>query len=113
MKISVNKRHIKAAQLGNGHMSPLEIAVAELDCFEEVKLYASANGSYAMEIDGIYVQLPRSVQKAVKNWESHQIMRPLDFELPINNEVYLEEDAMMLGGFEDGLDIGMGFGVAY
>jgi hypothetical protein len=113
MKISVNKRHIKAAQLGNGHMSPIEIAVAELDCFEEVQLYPNANGSYAMEIDGSFVTLPRNAQKAMAKWESDQLMRPMDFELPIHNAVYLDDDALMLEGYEDGLDIGMGFGAAY
>lgn len=111
MKVSVTKRHISSAKRSEGRLTPIEVAVIDLDCFEEINLLATSPSGYSLEVDGNRVKLPRSVQTALESWETQADMKPVSFELPIDDPFLTSED-LLLDQFDDGLDFGLGFGYA-
>ncbi|MEM7371514.1 MAG: hypothetical protein AAF587_23070 [Bacteroidota bacterium] len=111
MKVSVTKRHITSAKRSEGRLTPIEVAVMDLDCFAEINLLASSPSGYSLEVDGSRVKLPRSVQTALEVWEIQGDMKPVSFDLPIEDPFLSSED-LLLDNFDEGLDLGYGFGYA-
>lgn len=95
MKISVTKKHIDAGRLSNGR-TPIELAVMDLDCFEEVELKADDITGYLLEIDGLNINLSKQVQKALSSFFERQEMKPISFDLPIGSETNFSEDDLFM-----------------
>lgn len=114
MRITVTKKHIKAAQLSQNNLSPVEIAVMELDCFEEIRLIQMENDQYLLDLDGTQVVMPQSVNRALWRFETEGIMRTLDIDLPMEEEVmdFLDQDLLLGEGLEDSMDLGS-YGYGY
>ena len=100
MKISVTKRHIDAGKLSNG-ISPIELAIMDLDCFEDVQLRADDATGYLLEIDGLHVTLARHVQKALISFFEKQEMNPISFDLPVDNGQGFSDDDFLLEALND------------
>ncbi|MEO1384234.1 MAG: hypothetical protein AAFV78_13470, partial [Bacteroidota bacterium] len=62
MKISITKKNIKNASQSDGLRTPVEVSIQELDCFEEIGLKQTEEGSYFLLLDGEKVVLPSIVQ---------------------------------------------------
>ncbi len=109
MKVKVSLRNIAAAVQSEGKRSPIEIAVMELDCFEEVRLSRPTANRFRLEVDGQNVKLNNKVQKALLKFHETQEMDPISFDLPLG-------DDMLLGGgelFVETMDDFYGFGMNY
>ncbi|MEZ4829748.1 MAG: hypothetical protein R3C61_26210 [Bacteroidia bacterium] len=109
MKISVTKRHINAARLSNGTRTPVELAVMEMDCFEEVTLLPKGANGFMLAIDGQHIQLPKIVQKGTRKYLANQEMEPMSFELPMENALMMSREDMLFEPYEDSFDYGYGF----
>ncbi|MEL6594183.1 MAG: hypothetical protein AAFQ68_29035, partial [Bacteroidota bacterium] len=92
MKVTVTLRNIAVAKESQGKRSPVEIAVMELDCFEEVRLSRPSSNRFRLEVDGQQIKLNNKVQKALLNFYEEGDMKPLSFDMP------LEEEALLGGG---------------
>lgn len=109
MKIKVSHNNIAVALASQGKRSPVEIAVMELDCFEEVRLSRPTANRFRLEVDGQDVKLNSRVQKALLKFHETQEMDPLSFDLSLGEE-------MLLGGgelFVETMDDFYGFGMSY
>ncbi|MEM7659511.1 MAG: hypothetical protein AAF399_25575 [Bacteroidota bacterium] len=110
MNVSITKRHIKSAQLDQGRLSPLEIALVELDVFEQITIIPTGESVYHLDLDGTLVPLPARVSKAMTRWETEANMKPLSFELAIESDMMgLGEEDFLVENFEDGLDFGFSY----
>lgn len=109
MKVNVSRRNIAVAIESQGKRSPIEIAIIELDCFEEVRLSRPTTNRFRLEVDGQNVKLNKKVQSALLKFHETQEMEPLSFDLPLGEE-------MLLGGgefFVETMDDFYGFGMNY
>ncbi|TAE61034.1 MAG: hypothetical protein EAZ89_00970 [Bacteroidetes bacterium] len=109
MKINITKRHIKAAQLSSGKRTPVELAVMDLECFEDVRLKQLSASGYALVLDGEAVKLPRNVQKLTATFIETQEMTPFVFELKLKHDVLSGNDVYMYNPYEDSADLGLGY----
>lgn len=99
MRINITPRHISAAANSNGRRTPVELAVMDLDCFEEISLMADGNRFY-LTLDGDRVKLPGKVGKALQQFQASQAMSPMSFNLPVESQTMdFEEFSMDL--FDD------------
>ena len=112
MHISVTKKHIKATQLSQNNLTPVEIAVMELDCFEDVRLLTLEGQQYMLDLDGMQVVMTNAVYSALAQFEEDGSMRPLEFDLPVGDSTEFVEDDFMMESFEEPLDLG-GYGFGY
>ncbi|MFK7922784.1 MAG: hypothetical protein AB8H47_12545 [Bacteroidia bacterium] len=109
MKVKISRRNIITALESQGKRSPVEIAVMELDCFEEVRLSRPSANRFRLEVDGQNVKLDNKVQKALVRFYDTEEMEPINFDLPL-------EEEMLLGGgelFVETMDDFYGFGLNY
>lgn len=111
MKVNVTARHIKAGRLSHGHRTPIELAVEELDCFEEVWLKA-AGDRVSLMADGSEIRLPRKVQEAVRSFRETGTMNPMTFELKLDRSVLLGGDGFLSNPWDELQDFGYGFSYA-
>jgi len=110
MNISISKRHINSAQSSNGKTHPLELAILDLDMFEEVNIKLIGEGRYSVDIDDMNVVLPRKVNKALDTYEESKEMKPFSFELDIEQELDFPTDNFDALDLENSLGMGgMGF----
>lgn len=109
MKVTVTKRHINAAKLSEGKRTPVELAIMEMDCFEEIGLKPEGANGFILEIDGMFVSLPRKVQNGIRKFNSTYEMNPISFDLPLENDLMFTSDDMLFEPFEDSFDYGYGF----
>ncbi len=107
MKVTISKRDIVSAARSNGKWSPVEIALMDMDCFEEVRLSRPEPFQFRLDIDGNNVSLPKSVQKGLISFYEHGEMRPMSFDLVV------EEDFLMGSGVFEEMDDFYGFGMNY
>ncbi|MEL6670915.1 MAG: hypothetical protein AAFR61_01950 [Bacteroidota bacterium] len=104
MKVTVTKRHIQAAKLSNLR-TPVEIAVMELDCFEEVSLSRKEDGSYLLHIDGERIALPKKINQELDQFAETQHMKAVNFDLPVEEDVIVGEDELFLESFDDSFSL--------
>ncbi|MEZ4776739.1 MAG: hypothetical protein R3D00_26420 [Bacteroidia bacterium] len=109
MKVTVTKRHINAARLSNGQRTPVELAVMEMDCFEEISLHPQGANGYGLSVDGMNVKLPKIVQKGIRKYIDKLEMDPMSFEMPLDNGLIMTKEDMLFEPFEDSFDYGYGF----
>lgn len=105
MNIHVTKRHIRAAQQSEGRRTPIELAIMEQDCFEEVHLLGHESRRWRVDLDGTHLALPRAVKKALDRYQDSLEMKPFTFDLPVEALASLEADVM--------LDVFGDFGVGF
>lgn len=108
MKVTVTRRHIRAAQTSKLQRNPVEIALLEMECFEEVSLTPLANG-FALKLDGEQVKLPRKVQQAIRTFQESGEMAPLGFDIKLNHEMPVGLDGFFSNPYEDDLGYGLSF----
>lgn len=108
MKIAITQRHIHAAQLSRGRRTPLEVAIMEMDCFEEVSLTGAPGQRYGLSLDGMAISLPRRVQRLLDQYAEAGEMSPFSFDLAVDNSHFVEHEDYLL----DSLDLGFEFGYA-
>ncbi|RMG56213.1 MAG: hypothetical protein D6722_26825 [Bacteroidetes bacterium] len=108
MKIAVTNRHIRAAKLSKGHRTPLEVAIMEMDCFEDVSLRGGAKRGFILELDGMRVDLPKRIQNLLEGYALTTEMKPFSFDLAVDNSHFVETEDYLL----DSLDMGFEFGFA-
>ena len=109
MNIKVTARHITAALSSEGKRTPLELAIMELDCFEEIHLQRPTENRFNLILDGNPQKLPAKVQKALLQFYEEGKMEAMSFDLPL-------EEELMLGGGEmlfESMDDLYGFGLNY
>ncbi|WNJ16882.1 hypothetical protein [Pontibacter sp. G13] len=111
MKISVSKRHVNSARLSNGKRTPVELAIMEMDVFEDILLLASETGDISLKIDGMQIDLPKDVLSAIKTFQDTQNMRPMSFELPVDTDMFMGGEEVMLDAFDEvgGMDFDLDF----
>ena len=95
MLIQVTKRHIRAAQQSEGRRTPVELAIIEQDCFEEVRLMGHESRRWRVDLDGTHLSLPREVKKALDQYQDTFEMRPLKFDLPVEEMISDDNDLMV------------------
>ena len=83
MKVNITKRHIKAAKLSKGGLTPVEVAVNDLDCFEEISLTESLQ----LNLDGMRISLPNRVRRALNQFSEEGEMSPLSFDLSLDDSL--------------------------
>ena len=88
MRINITPRHINSATHSGGRLTPVEIAVMDLDCFEDVVLVNSANNRYHFLLDGEKVKLPAKVAKATQRFAETHTMHPMSFNLSVENQTF-------------------------
>lgn len=109
MKVKISHRNIITASESQGQYSPLEIAVMELDCFEEVRLNRPSANRFRLEVDGQNVKLESKVQKALVRFYDTQEMSPLSFDLPLEEEMLLGEGEFFVETMDDFYGFGMNY----
>ncbi|MEO0898216.1 MAG: hypothetical protein AAFY71_17525 [Bacteroidota bacterium] len=107
MKISVSKRNIKDAQNRSTKITPVELAILEVDMFEEIVLNQVDETSYSIDLDDMRIVLPSKVSHALTQYEETGEMKPLSFELAIEQELDIPTANFDMVGLED--DFSMGF----
>lgn len=95
MLIQVTKRHIRAAQQSKGRRTPVELAILEQDCFEEVHLQGHESRRWRVDLDGNHIALPREVKKALDQYLETQEMKSMNFDLPVEELAFDESDLMV------------------
>ena len=106
MKVTITSSHIKAAKLSKGKITPVEVALIDLDCFEEIYLSQNENGKYNLLIDGESVKLPRSIQQALKKFDEIGEMNSTSFDLPVENNDFFSEEDSLFEPIDDGFSFG-------
>ncbi|MEL6134564.1 MAG: hypothetical protein AAFR59_14485 [Bacteroidota bacterium] len=110
MIISITKKNIKAASQSDGLRTPIEVAIQELDCFEEIELRHREEGGYMLLLDGESIVLPSVATEALKNWFIHQRMSPTQFDIQLHTpDSYMADDGLMMDVLDDTLDADYGF----
>lgn len=105
MQISVTKRHIRAAQENIGHRTPVELAIIEQDCFEEVRLLGHESRRWRIDLDGTHLALPREVKRVLNQYQETAEMKPFTFDLPVE-ETAFDPDGLLIDVFDE---VGLGF----
>jgi len=101
MKITITKRHIKAALDSNGKRTPVELAVMDEDCFEDVRLLGRETQRFMLDLDGNRIQLPAKVKKSLNAFFAEEKMKPFSFELPVEMEFGIDDGEFSLDVFQD------------
>lgn len=110
MKISITKKNIKNASQSDGLRTPVEVSIQELDCFAEIELKQTEEGSYFLLLDGEKVVLPSIVQEELRNWYDHQKMNPVQFDISLHTpSTFMADDGLMMDVFDDSFDTDYGF----
>jgi hypothetical protein len=109
MKINVSKRHIVSALGTNGKRSPIELAVMDLDCFEEIRLRHKDGYQYQLELVGETVVLPKKAQKALTNFFERGSMHAFSFELPLQSQMPFAEETLLFEAADDYFGFGMSY----
>jgi len=107
MKVIITNQHIKAAKSSEGRITPIEIALEDMDCFQEISLTAKGDThEFILELDGMKLQLPKKAQKNLHTFIDEGKMKAFSFDIAMENEQYSEEDLLM-ESFEDSLHLDM------
>lgn len=106
MKITITKQHVLSAQESEGQYNPVELAILDQDMFEEVQTHMDRG---QMNLDGEMMPMPGKVLNALANFVETGMMRPMSFDLEIEQPVVLVDedffmDEMVSGEFELDLD---------
>ena len=109
MKINVSKKHIKLALGTKGKRSPIEIAIMDMDCFEEVHLRQVNGYQYQVELDGEVILLPKKAQKALTNYYEKGTMEAISFDLPLYEQMHFVEEEMLFEATEDYFGFSMNY----
>ena len=105
MKVIITNQHIKAAKLSEGRLTPIEVALNDMDCFQEISLKAKEEtGVFILELDGMKTQLPKKAEKNLQTYLEQGEMKAFSFDLPMENEMYGGEELTM-ESFEDSLHL--------
>ena len=95
MRINVTPRHIKASLSRNGQVSPIEYAIMDQDCFEEVSITMKSEQVYRLMVDGEVMDLPAKVNKALNKFSATGEMEPFSFNLALESQSMIYEDFSM------------------
>lgn len=107
MKVIITNQHIKAAKLSEGRLTPIEVALIDMDCFQEISITEKEEtGEFILELDGMKTPLPKKAQKNLGTFLEQGEMKAFNFDLPVENEMFGSEDLMM-ESFEDSLHLDM------
>ncbi|MEO0470693.1 MAG: hypothetical protein AAF206_13790 [Bacteroidota bacterium] len=98
MKVNITKRHIKAARLSQGRLTPVELAVNELDCFEEIAITENLQ----LDLDGMRIALPNRIRKALNQFEESGEMSPLSFDLSLDDSLFQPSSDSLFEMMDDG-----------
>lgn len=99
MKVKITEKHIQSCR-PEGRYTPVDIALIDTDCFEEIKVRLIAEQRYVADVDGIAVPLPTKICRAIVDFESGRGMKPQQFEFPIEREMSKMEDDLFLETME-------------
>ncbi|MDW3651504.1 MAG: hypothetical protein R8P61_30775 [Bacteroidia bacterium] len=107
MKVIITKQHIKAAKLSEGRITPIEVALNDMDCFQEISLKEQEEtGNFLLELDGMKMDLPKKASTQLRNFMETGEMKAFNFDLPMEEEIFVGEDLLM-ESFEDSLHMDM------
>ncbi|MEM6801549.1 MAG: hypothetical protein AAF696_09095 [Bacteroidota bacterium] len=107
MKVIITKQHIKAAKLSEGRLTPIEVALNDMDCFQEINMKTEEEtGKTTLELDGMKMDLPKKAQQALNTYMEEGEMKPFNFDLEMGDEIFVGEDLLM-ESFEDSLHLDM------
>ncbi|GAB4419190.1 MAG: hypothetical protein OHK0039_31360 [Bacteroidia bacterium] len=106
MKISISQRNITAAKLSKGKRTPVELAVMETDCFEEVRLRIDDTGKFRLDVDGARVKLPALVQRRLRQYHTTHEMQPFTFDLLVEGQDMFGDEELYLDAFDTGFEYG-------
>ena len=106
MKVTITNNHIRAAKLSKGKISPVEVALIDLDCFEEINLYQNENGNFNLKIDGDPVKLPRTIQNSLRKFAETGEMNTTSFDLPVGDNDFFSEEDLLFEPIDDGFSLG-------
>ncbi len=95
MKIQITDKHIKSCR-PEGRYNPVEIALIDTDCFEDMLIRSFGEQRFVVEVDGVVVPLPTRVCRALVDFQSGRPMKPMTFEFPIEREMSKMEDSLFL-----------------
>ncbi|MDX1907060.1 MAG: hypothetical protein SF053_08505 [Bacteroidia bacterium] len=108
MKITVTPSHIRSARLTEGKRTPVELAVMDLECFEDVALRPLKTVGYYLELDGEKVKLPRKVQGLIQTWQETGEMEPFAFDLKPGKDVSMSpaDGLFLYNPYDEGYSYG-------
>lgn len=116
MKITVTKQHINSARSNGEQITPLELAVYDLEMFEEVKIRSISEDTFGIYIDDMDMVLPQKASKAVLKFMETGEMKPFSFNLDLEvkmNVPTVDLDILPFEeSFEDSFDYGFDLGFA-
>lgn len=99
MKVQITDKHIKSCR-PEGRYNPVDIALIDTDCFEEIRVRPFGEQRYVADVDGIAVPLPTRICRALVDFESGRGMKAQMFEFPIEREMSKMEDDLFLETME-------------
>ncbi len=106
MKITITKHHVLTAQESEGQYNPVELAILNQDCFEEVRFSEDFRN---INLDGEVMVLPRRVQSALQSFAELGTMRPLSFDLEIEEPVMLVDEHFFMDEVEEVYDLDLDY----
>jgi len=109
MNILVSKQHIQAARLSNGQRTPIELAIMDMDCFEEVNLKILDTDLFSLELDGNAVPLTQNARTNLKKYLAGEEIKSFSFELPVDDPMMTGGDDLLFESFDDPFGYSMSF----
>lgn len=106
MKVHITEKHIKSCR-PEGRYTPVDIALIDTDCFEEINVKPRGEQRFVAEVDGVTVPLPTRLCRALVDFAAGRGMKPHTFEFPIEREMAKIEESYLLepvDGFDMDLD---------
>lgn len=105
MKVIITNQHIKAAKLSEGRLTPIEVALNDMDCFQEISIKTQEESmDFLLELDGMKIHMPKKAQKNLQKYVNEGEMKAFSFDLPMENEIF-DGDELMMESFEDSLHL--------
>ena len=99
MKVQITDKHVKSCR-PEGRYTPVEIALIDTDCFEEIAVRPFGEQRFVAEVDGVVVPLPTRICRAMVDFQSGRGMKAQSFEFPIEREMSKMEDELFLETIE-------------
>ncbi|MDP5168968.1 MAG: hypothetical protein NWR72_01890 [Bacteroidia bacterium] len=104
MKVQITDKHIKSCK-PEGRYTPVDIALIDTDCFEEIRIRPHGEQRFVADVDGVVVPIPTRICRAIVDFQAGRGMKPQAFEFPIEREMSKMEDSLFLEAMEP-LDLG-------
>lgn len=95
MKIQITDKHIKSCR-PEGKYNPVEIALIDTDCFEDIRVRSFGEQRFVADVDGLVVPIPTRICRALVEFQSGRGMKPQSFEFPIEREMSKLEDSIFM-----------------